>query len=1417
MTRAQTQTDPRLRIAQWNILSLTGTRPKEIEHAMNLAKIDIALIQETKLLEKDPTPKITGYDIFRCDRPAARLTGTGRGGGLALLVRTPTDGKHDIKIVPIEREAINDESEVQTVRVHYMDRVLRLSNVYLPPPPHHRNALETRVPDPAKALNCTLPEDGSQEPILVAGDFNAHHDMWDTQMDTDARGNAMEEWLRENTLTLANRGDKPTFIGNHGTNNTSNPDLTISSKAAPISSWKVMEGPEWRCSDHRPITFEVSLPPENANESRLPRLTPKRTTYFLRKANWEKFNDEFRQRRPEPPTEYTPKVLNHYYTEVEAALVEAANEAIPRGCRQDPVPWWSDDIQTAILARQVCEDALQTSPTEENKSLYQDARTNVETVIREAKKQHWRNFVSTLSATTNSTKVHRVIKSINREKTKQTTVLYGANGAPIVRDDKKAAAFLSKFAANSNPKHDRLARTESRRKGEEAGCMKAHKKEYLEPRVKQLEEVKVYLNSPDTAGDESLKDFSEEELKAAIYRMKNNKAPGIDGIKNEMIKNLDKDNRLCLLGIFNLSFRHSWMPPQWSRGLIIPIPKPGKDSTQVQNYRPVCMLSVLLKCMETLMNTRLSWTLERGDGETPLLGPTMYAYRARRDTTQPLMRFVSETHNGFNATKGLRRTVLVVTDVEKAFESADHKILMDQFRKLGTAPRVARWYLKLLRGRRYTVQVGHHRAKFKIFKAGFPQGGGASPLLWKVYTHTLPQLMKDVNTELIQRRLPQVSDGLFADDLSIWATSRHIVRARKSLRHALLRVYAWAKSIRMSFSSKKTQAMLFTTAPTEMSPADGANPDNLRKAPWTQEDETNTLPLPNGDPIVPSHTITLLGTLLDASLTFTPHYRRLRKRASARISQLTTMANTDYGSTVRDLRALAISWVLSLLRHNLVIYYPRLGKENRRGIQTILNTCARIATGARLATQEDVLMQEFQHPPYHVIAKTVIATAAEKLRRLPLSDPARKAAEQTVPTQRTFFQSTWQVASEIILWNSGIWPARRNTILPGVIPVPPSPQHIRADNRIPNLMYPRTAPWRAHRAKDIHFARGAEKYSGETEEEITQSKKAISTAALTEAKAHMNPKWSVYTDGSVLEKQGIAAAAAFIPYTDPNGSGVETDKLAILGDGIPNPLRAPAGPLASPFSAEAEAIKQGANMALAYLATLQAGEAGLLITDSMSNWEMLKKGPLNQTATEGAIIWETLLALVRTEGSSLTILHVYSHCGIDGNEIADKACAGPAYSKAEMEQVPISLTSVTSHVRGFLTAQWGAAIPVATGRTRNHALSIDLTQAPTKAHYTKVSTLEQLDRRVATISCQLRTGQIPTMGALYRKLKDPADHKCRWCRNKPETVLHVYRFCRNAEVQKLRDTHHCPDITTTLTDPPTAVAFHDAVMRLLLT
>ena len=111
---------------------------------------------------------------------------------------------------------------------------------------------------------------------------------------------------------------------------------------------------------------------------------------------------------------------------------------------------------------------------------------------------------------------------------------------------------------------------------------------------------------------------------------------GPDEIHYQLLKHLPSSSLLLLLNILNKIWLSGDFPSDWRKAIVIPIPKPGKDPTNLTNYRPIALTSCICKTMERMIHRRLVLYLESYN----LLTNVQCGFRSRCSTTDHLVRFV---------------------------------------------------------------------------------------------------------------------------------------------------------------------------------------------------------------------------------------------------------------------------------------------------------------------------------------------------------------------------------------------------------------------------------------------------------------------------------------------------------------------------------------------------------------------------------------------------------------------------------------------------------------------------------------------------------------------------------------------------------------------------------------------------------
>ena len=96
-----------------------------------------------------------------------------------------------------------------------------------------------------------------------------------------------------------------------------------------------------------------------------------------------------------------------------------------------------------------------------------------------------------------------------------------------------------------------------------------------------------------------------EIVAEALSIAKNNKAQGVDGITNELLKNGGDAIQASLVGLFNKIVELEKIPSEWNMGIIVPIFKKG-DRKDLNNYRGISLTSCVSKIFNRVIAMHIS-------------------------------------------------------------------------------------------------------------------------------------------------------------------------------------------------------------------------------------------------------------------------------------------------------------------------------------------------------------------------------------------------------------------------------------------------------------------------------------------------------------------------------------------------------------------------------------------------------------------------------------------------------------------------------------------------------------------------------------------------------------------------------------------------------------------------------------------
>ena len=129
-----------------------------------------------------------------------------------------------------------------------------------------------------------------------------------------------------------------------------------------------------------------------------------------------------------------------------------------------------------------------------------------------------------------------------------------------------------------------------------------------------------------------------------------------------MLKNIPVKGFICITIIINAILKFAYFPQQWKVSKVVAIPKPGKNQSYAENYRPISLLNTLSKVVEKIYCTRINAFIKKHN----LLIDEQFGFRANHSTTAQLARLVDHISDGFNLHKHTR---MILLDIAKAFDT----------------------------------------------------------------------------------------------------------------------------------------------------------------------------------------------------------------------------------------------------------------------------------------------------------------------------------------------------------------------------------------------------------------------------------------------------------------------------------------------------------------------------------------------------------------------------------------------------------------------------------------------------------------------------------------------------------------------------------------------------------------------------
>ncbi|KAM9552834.1 uncharacterized protein ACWYII_034860 [Salvelinus alpinus] len=223
---------------------------------------------------------------------------------------------------------------------------------------------------------------------------------------------------------------------------------------------------------------------------------------------------------------------------------------------------------------------------------------------------------------------------------------------------------------------------------------------------KKVDDIRSsFAKSNDTAGSAhtalpcaltSFSPLSPDEISRLVTAGRPTTCP-LDPIPSSLLQTISGDLLPYLTSLINSSLTAGYVPSVFKRARVAPLlKKPTLDPSDVNNYRPVSLLSFLSKTLERAVLGQLSCYLSQND----LLDPNQSGFKTSHSTETALL-CVTEALRTAKANS--LSSALILLDLSAAFDTVNHQILLSTLSELGISGAAHAWIASYLTGRSYQV------------------------------------------------------------------------------------------------------------------------------------------------------------------------------------------------------------------------------------------------------------------------------------------------------------------------------------------------------------------------------------------------------------------------------------------------------------------------------------------------------------------------------------------------------------------------------------------------------------------------------------------------------------------------------------------------------------------------------------------
>ncbi|XP_045502143.1 uncharacterized protein LOC123699266 [Colias croceus] len=287
--------------------------------------------------------------------------------------------------------------------------------------------------------------------------------------------------------------------------------------------------------------------------------------------------------------------------------------------------------------------------------------------------------------------------------------------------------------------------------------------------------------------------FTTKEVRAVIKGMVRGKSPGHDSLSIEHLQHAGVHLPRVLAMFFTMCLGHSHLPDNLMRTIVVPIIKNKTgDTSDVNNYRPISLATVVAKVLDSLLGQHLDKHVSLNDAQ--------FGFRPGLSTESAIL-CLKQTVQYYTSRK--TPVYACYLDLSKAFDLVSYDILWGKLRNETCLPReIVKLFMHWYNNQKNFVRWAGSLSGEYGLECGVRQGGLTSPMLFSLYVNRLIDELSSTGTGCH-------IDGVCMNNISYADDMVLLSPSIGALRRLLKICESYAVAHGLKYNAKKSEIMIF--------------------------------------------------------------------------------------------------------------------------------------------------------------------------------------------------------------------------------------------------------------------------------------------------------------------------------------------------------------------------------------------------------------------------------------------------------------------------------------------------------------------------------------------------------------------------------------------------------------------------------